>query len=67
MSRVTLNFIRNKTHNVEQECYRFVVKDEKSAGDGTDNVIHTRTYDLHITYDKFYQVTTAGRIRVINS
>jgi ubiquitin-like-conjugating enzyme ATG3 len=21
-----------------------------------DNTIHTRTYDMHITYDKYYQV-----------
>lgn len=21
----------------------------------TDSVVHTRTYDLHITYDKYYQ------------
>lgn len=31
--------------------------DEVAAGgaDATDSVLHTRTYDLHITYDKYYQ------------
>lgn len=28
---------------------------ESGDGDGADSVIHTRTYDLHITYDKYYQ------------
>ena len=29
---------------------------EGSAADGAnDSVVHTRTYDLHITYDKYYQ------------
>lgn len=26
-----------------------------SALDSGDSVLHTRTYDLHITYDKYYQ------------
>lgn len=26
----------------------------QTAEDG-DEIIHTRTYDLHITYDKYYQ------------
>ncbi|XP_068142297.1 ubiquitin-like-conjugating enzyme ATG3 [Drosophila tropicalis] len=26
-----------------------------SVGNGSDSVLHTRTYDLHITYDKYYQ------------
>lgn len=34
-------------------------KTESKAADDTtesgDQVIHTRTYDLHITYDKYYQ------------
>lgn len=25
------------------------------GADATDSVLHTRTYDLHITYDKYYQ------------
>ena len=27
----------------------------KDAGAADDNVLQTRTYDLNITYDKFYQ------------
>lgn len=27
----------------------------ESAAGGGDSVLHTRTYDLHITYDKYYQ------------
>lgn len=26
-----------------------------SVLDSSDSVLHTRTYDLHITYDKYYQ------------
>lgn len=29
--------------------------DGASALDSGDSVLHTRTYDLHITYDKYYQ------------
>ncbi|KAH8410785.1 hypothetical protein KR222_008040 [Zaprionus bogoriensis] len=29
--------------------------DEAAAAGGGDSVLHTRTYDLHITYDKYYQ------------
>lgn len=28
---------------------------EAAAAGGGDSVLHTRTYDLHITYDKYYQ------------
>lgn len=30
-----------------------------------DNVLKTRTYDLHITYDKYYQVLLPLRTRII--
>uniref|UniRef100_A0A0K8TSN1 Ubiquitin-like-conjugating enzyme ATG3 n=1 Tax=Tabanus bromius TaxID=304241 RepID=A0A0K8TSN1_TABBR len=30
-------------------------KESSSAMDGGDSIVHTRTYDLHITYDKYYQ------------
>ncbi|VDK44046.1 unnamed protein product [Gongylonema pulchrum] len=35
---------------------RFIVKEDEQVPSDADNVIHTRTYDLHITYDKYYQV-----------
>ena len=41
----------------QDDPYRFVPtkKEETTVGSG-DNIIKTRTYDLHITYDKYYQV-----------
>uniref|UniRef100_A0AC34Q2N9 Ubiquitin-like-conjugating enzyme ATG3 n=1 Tax=Panagrolaimus sp. JU765 TaxID=591449 RepID=A0AC34Q2N9_9BILA len=41
----------------EDDPYRFVPtkKETKPVGSG-DNIVKTRTYDLHITYDKYYQV-----------
>jgi ubiquitin-like-conjugating enzyme ATG3 len=31
------------------------VKDKKLPSTSDDEILKTRTYDLHITYDKFYQ------------
>ncbi|XP_036325806.1 ubiquitin-like-conjugating enzyme ATG3 [Rhagoletis pomonella] len=31
------------------------VAEATGGGDATDSVLHTRTYDLHISYDKYYQ------------
>lgn len=41
----------------QDDPYRFVPskKEETTVGSG-DNIVKTRTYDLHITYDKYYQV-----------
>lgn len=39
-----------------EDPYRFVEDDKEANAGDSDNVLHTRTYDLHITYDKFYQV-----------
>uniref|UniRef100_A0A914W9C5 Ubiquitin-like-conjugating enzyme ATG3 n=1 Tax=Plectus sambesii TaxID=2011161 RepID=A0A914W9C5_9BILA len=33
-----------------------VVKQAEASGGGESTVVQTRTYDLHITYDKYYQV-----------
>lgn len=30
-------------------------KEKKLSISSTDEILKTRTYDLHITYDKFYQ------------
>lgn len=30
-------------------------KDEEAAGGDVGEIVQTRTYDLHITYDKYYQ------------
>jgi ubiquitin-like-conjugating enzyme ATG3 len=39
-----------------EEMDRQQQKDKSNAsGDQDDQVVHTRTYDLHITYDKYYQ------------
>lgn len=48
----------------EDDPNRYVPpKNKPPAGDGShtsaggeDNILRTRTYDLHITYDKYYQV-----------
>lgn len=32
------------------------MKKENDVGNG-ENIIKTRTYDLHITYDKYYQAS----------
>ncbi|VDK89153.1 unnamed protein product [Litomosoides sigmodontis] len=40
----------------EDDPYRFVEENRNDAEGDMDNVLHTRTYDLHITYDKYYQV-----------
>ncbi|VDN06932.1 unnamed protein product [Thelazia callipaeda] len=40
----------------EDDPYRFVEEGSKQVGGDVDNVLHTRTYDLYITYDKYYQV-----------
>jgi len=41
----------------QDDPYRFIPtkKEETTVGSG-DNIVKTRTYDLHITYDKYYQV-----------
>lgn len=31
-------------------------EDSQAQGNADDNILRTRTYDLHITYDKYYQV-----------
>jgi ubiquitin-like-conjugating enzyme ATG3 len=43
--------------DVEDDPFRYVPekKKESEAGDDQD-ILRTRTYDLHITYDKYYQV-----------
>uniref|UniRef100_A0A914R2Z7 Ubiquitin-like-conjugating enzyme ATG3 n=1 Tax=Parascaris equorum TaxID=6256 RepID=A0A914R2Z7_PAREQ len=35
---------------------RFIPANRVMYGSHGDTIIHTRTYDLHITYDKYYQV-----------
>uniref|UniRef100_F1L1E7 Ubiquitin-like-conjugating enzyme ATG3 n=1 Tax=Ascaris suum TaxID=6253 RepID=F1L1E7_ASCSU len=35
---------------------RFIPTNRVICGSQGDTIIHTRTYDLHITYDKYYQV-----------
>uniref|UniRef100_A0A0M3IIT7 Ubiquitin-like-conjugating enzyme ATG3 n=1 Tax=Ascaris lumbricoides TaxID=6252 RepID=A0A0M3IIT7_ASCLU len=35
---------------------RFIPTNRVMCGSQGDTIIHTRTYDLHITYDKYYQV-----------
>lgn len=37
------------------ESSKASTSDGRDSGDGGDSVLHTRTYDLHITYDKYYQ------------
>ncbi|KAI6230327.1 Ubiquitin-like-conjugating enzyme ATG3 [Aphelenchoides fujianensis] len=39
----------------DPNCFKPSAKDEKAA-ESEDKIIRTRTYDLHITYDKYYQV-----------
>lgn len=47
------NFLEEDGFEVEDpNCYKPDEVDEV----GDDNVVKTRTYDLHITYDKYYQV-----------
>jgi ubiquitin-like-conjugating enzyme ATG3 len=38
-----------------EELDKQQTKSSASGDDTSDQVVHTRTYDLHITYDKYYQ------------
>ncbi|KAI6240654.1 Ubiquitin-like-conjugating enzyme ATG3 [Aphelenchoides fujianensis] len=50
------DFVQTGSVQVEDpNCFKPPTEDEK-AGDSEDKIIRTRTYDLHITYDKYYQV-----------
>lgn len=39
----------------ESEIKKSSSAEAAGGSDATDSVLHTRTYDLHITYDKYYQ------------
>ncbi|KAK4880758.1 hypothetical protein RN001_008904 [Aquatica leii] len=41
--------------NEEATVIQAPVQKRKESGTEDDEIIHTRTYDLHITYDKYYQ------------
>ncbi|CAD5218547.1 unnamed protein product [Bursaphelenchus okinawaensis] len=49
------NFMENGDfeEEVDPNCYK---PDPVADESGDDNILKTRTYDLHITYDKYYQV-----------
>lgn len=43
----------------EEDPNRYIapkIKAENQGSTSNDNIVRTRTYDLHITYDKYYQV-----------
>lgn len=43
------------TATTRPSCEKSASKSANEAADVGDQVIRTRTYDLHITYDKYYQ------------
>lgn len=52
----------------DPNCFNFPVQNEEGI-EKEDNVLKTRTYNLHITYDKYYQVRIifVALIRLIRS
>ena len=38
-----------------QEVLDLVETKPATSGNDEDNIVHTRTYDLHITYDNYYR------------
>lgn len=55
VAQTVITIIINELNNYFQATYK-VEKDNLNIGSCEDGeIVRTRTYDLHITYDKYYQ------------
>lgn len=50
--------LRRSHHVIADACVARSGSGAAGGGPSNDNVLHTRTYDLYITYDKGYQTPT---------